>query len=74
MYKSDSLIEYQKAINLRNDFGWGAKRISSFLSYKGIHVKHGTIASWLYFNKKPFDDKFTTFQKVQKNALWKRKF
>ena len=36
MYNLHSLEEYEKVMHLRNTFGWGSKRISSFL--KNEHI------------------------------------
>jgi intein-encoded DNA endonuclease-like protein len=45
---SHSLREYTEVIALREKFGWGSKRISSFLSRRGYTIKKGAIDRWLY--------------------------
>lgn len=56
MYKTHSLEEYEEVMSLRKKFGWGAKKISNFLFNKGIYIKSGAIAGWLYANKRPFKE------------------
>jgi hypothetical protein len=54
MYNKHNIEDYNKAIELRRKLGWGAKKISSFLSKQNIIIKKGAIDGWIYHNKKPF--------------------
>lgn len=65
MYRTHTLKEYDEVIELRN-LGWGATKISTSLSYKGIFIKKGTIAGWIYRNKKPFEEK--TLKRIPENS------
>lgn len=57
MYKTHTLEEYNlvKDIKIKNP-NWGSKKIFIFLYNKGINIKQRTIESWLYTNKKPFEE------------------
>ncbi len=58
MYNSHySLLEYNRAMELRNKYGFGAKKISLFLSQQGIFVSRRAIEGWIYYNKQPFQIK-----------------
>ena len=56
MYNKHNLQEYEKAMHLRKEYGWGATKISSFLFKKGIFVSKSVVSRWIYRNGKPFDE------------------
>ncbi len=43
-------------MGLRKEFGWGAKRISSFLLKQGMNIKKGAIKRWINRNGKPYEE------------------
>ena len=57
MYKKHSALEYELVMDLkRKNPKWGDKNIFLFLFNQGINIKQNVIASWLYSNKKPFEE------------------
>ncbi len=56
MYRIHSKEEYKAAIKLRKKFGWGPKKISFYLSKKGITATEGAIGGWIYKKRKPFKE------------------
>jgi len=54
MYNKPTLEDYNAAMDLRKNFGWGSTKISSFLLKKGINIKRGAVEGWIYKNNKPF--------------------
>ncbi len=59
-YSCHSLEEYNFALELREKYGWGEKRIRKELLKHNFDVKHGAISGWIYKGKKPFNSKIIT--------------
>ncbi|MDD5650367.1 MAG: LAGLIDADG family homing endonuclease [Candidatus Nanoarchaeia archaeon] len=63
MYKTHNWNEYNQAIELRDKFGYGAKKIALILSNKGLNVSPRAIEGWIYRNRKPFENLLTKIPK-----------
>ncbi|MEK6936548.1 MAG: LAGLIDADG family homing endonuclease [Nanoarchaeota archaeon] len=55
-YKLHSLEEYNEVIALKKS-GLNPTQIYSFLFNKGREIKYNTLYDWIYYNKKPFQEK-----------------
>lgn len=73
MYRTYNLEEYNEAVKLRNNFGWGSTKISSFLKNKGIYIKKRAIDRWIYNNGKPFNEVIRKKILTTSNLLTKEK-
>ena len=64
MYNSNyTFLDYEKVMELRNCYHFGAKKISFFLSKQGINISRRAIEGWNYSGKKPFQEKILNFIK-----------
>jgi intein-encoded DNA endonuclease-like protein len=59
-YTCHSLEEYNLAMNLRSNFGWGEYRIQRKLLEQGFNVKLGAIIGWIRYGKKPFNQRIVS--------------
>ncbi|MFH1682568.1 MAG: LAGLIDADG family homing endonuclease [Candidatus Woesearchaeota archaeon] len=59
-YTCHSLPEYELAMKLRKERGWGEKKICQELLKYGYPTKPGAVIGWIRYNKKPFNHRLIT--------------